>query len=87
MPSTTQSVDAGKNQASTEQSLKGGHLSAWALEQDPSESLHAEPLELQEYDYSCEEQMVPASMAYQPYRSDLRYSAWHIQTVGFSKGK
>uniref|UniRef100_A0A8C4EJZ9 T-box domain-containing protein n=1 Tax=Dicentrarchus labrax TaxID=13489 RepID=A0A8C4EJZ9_DICLA len=58
-----------KNQASTQQSLKGGDLSAWALEQDPSESLHAEPLALHDYDYSCEEQMVPASVAYQPYRS------------------
>ncbi|KAG7216570.1 hypothetical protein INR49_023279 [Caranx melampygus] len=73
MPSTSQSVQAEKNQASTQQQqqqpLKGGHLSSWALEQDPSESLHAEPLELHEYDYSCEEQMVPASVAYQPYRS------------------
>nr|XP_046231961.1 T-box-containing protein TBX6L-like [Scatophagus argus] len=64
MPSTSQSEQAEKNQA-----LKGGDLSAWVLEQDPSESLHAEPLEQHEYDYSCEEQMVPASMAYQPYRS------------------
>uniref|UniRef100_A0A3B4VH31 T-box domain-containing protein n=1 Tax=Seriola dumerili TaxID=41447 RepID=A0A3B4VH31_SERDU len=70
MPSTSELVQAEKNQASTQQPLKGGHLSAWALEQDPSESLHAEPLELHEYDYSCEEQMVPAPMAYQPYRSD-----------------
>ncbi|XP_070707204.1 T-box-containing protein TBX6L-like [Pempheris klunzingeri] len=68
MPSTSQSVQAEKNQAST-QSLKGGDLSAWALKQDPSESPHTEPLELHEYDYSCEEQMVPASAAYQPYRS------------------
>ncbi|XP_022616538.1 T-box-containing protein TBX6L-like [Seriola dumerili] len=72
MPSTSELVQAEKNQASTQQPLKGGHLSAWALEQDPSESLHAEPLELHEYDYSCEEQMVPAPMAYQPYRSDTR---------------
>ncbi|XP_056259365.1 T-box-containing protein TBX6L-like [Seriola aureovittata] len=69
MPSTSELVQAEKNQASTQQPLKGGHLSAWALEQDPSESLHAEPLELHEYDYSCEEQMVPAPVAYQPYRS------------------
>ncbi|KAG8010805.1 T-box-containing protein TBX6L, partial [Nibea albiflora] len=69
MPSTSQTVETEKNQASTQQSLKAGDLSAWALEQDPSESLHAEPLERHEYDYSCEEQMVPASMAYQPYRS------------------
>ncbi|XP_026195850.1 T-box-containing protein TBX6L-like [Anabas testudineus] len=69
MPSTSQSVQVEKSQASTQPSLKGGHPSAWALEQDPSESLHAELLELHEYDYSCEEQMVPASVAYQPYRS------------------
>ncbi|XP_036972544.1 T-box-containing protein TBX6L-like isoform X1 [Acanthopagrus latus] len=75
MPSTSQSSQAGKNQPSTQQQqqqqppLKGVDLSAWALEQDPSESLHAEPLEQHEYDYSCEEQMVPASVAYQPYRS------------------
>ncbi|XP_070845545.1 T-box-containing protein TBX6L-like [Chaetodon trifascialis] len=69
MPSSSQSVQAGKNQASSQQSLKGSDLSAWALEQDPSESLHAEALELHEYDYSCEEQMVPASVSYQPYRS------------------
>ncbi|XP_038590468.1 T-box-containing protein TBX6L-like [Micropterus salmoides] len=68
MPSTSQSVQAMKNQASTQPLLKGGHLSAWALEQDPSKSPHAEPPELHEYDYSCEEQMVPASTAYQPYR-------------------
>lgn len=73
MPSTSQSVQAEKNQASTQQSVKGGDLSAWALKQDPSESLHTEPLELHEYDYSCEEQMVPASAAYQPYRYDLRH--------------
>lgn len=73
MPSTSQTVETEKNQASTQQSLKAGDLSAWALEQDPSESLHAEPLERHEYDYSCEEQMVPASMAYQPYRYDSRY--------------
>lgn len=77
MPSTSLSTQAGKNQASTQQQqqqpLKGVDLSAWALEQDPSESLHAEPLEQHEYDYSCEEQMVPASVAYQPYRYDLRH--------------
>ncbi|KAM9841696.1 T-box-containing protein TBX6L-like [Aulostomus maculatus] len=73
MPSASQSEEAGKTQAATEQPLKGGPLSSWALDQDPPESLHAEPLELQEYDYSCEEQMVPASVAYQPYRS-VEYS-------------
>lgn len=70
MPSTSKSEQAEKNQASTEQPLKAGHLSSWSLEQDSPESIHAEPLEMHEYDYSCEEQMVPASMAYQPYRSD-----------------
>ncbi|KAM9338273.1 T-box-containing protein TBX6L-like [Symphorus nematophorus] len=71
MPSASQSEQEGKNEASTQpQSLKGGDLSAWALEQDLSESLPAEPLELHESDYSCEEQMVPASscVVYQPYR-------------------
>lgn len=71
MLSPSQSAEAGKDHASTQQPLKGGNLSA--VEQDPSESLHAEPLELHEYDYSCEEQMVPASVPYQPYRYDLRY--------------
>ncbi|XP_041826328.1 T-box-containing protein TBX6L-like [Melanotaenia boesemani] len=69
MPCTSQSVETETNKAFTLQSLNGGHLSSWALEQDSSESVHSEPLELQEYDYSCEEQMVPASTAYQPYRS------------------
>uniref|UniRef100_UPI0037E75DAD T-box-containing protein TBX6L-like n=1 Tax=Semicossyphus pulcher TaxID=241346 RepID=UPI0037E75DAD len=69
MPSTSQSVQSEKSQTSAQPSEKGGDLSAWALEQDPSESLHAEPLELHENDYGCEEQMVPASVAYQPYRS------------------
>ncbi|XP_034458263.1 T-box-containing protein TBX6L-like [Hippoglossus hippoglossus] len=69
MPSTSQSVQAEKDEASVQPSPKGGQLSAWAVEQDPSERLHAEPLELHEYDYSCEEQMVPASVAHQPYRS------------------
>uniref|UniRef100_A0A3B4Z4M1 T-box-containing protein TBX6L-like n=1 Tax=Stegastes partitus TaxID=144197 RepID=A0A3B4Z4M1_9TELE len=66
MPSTSQSAPAQKNQASTQQPSKGGHLPGWSLEQ---ESVQPEPLELHEYDYSCEEQMVPASAAYQPYRS------------------
>ncbi|XP_067340195.1 T-box-containing protein TBX6L-like [Channa argus] len=69
MPSTSQSVQAKSNQASIQASLKGGQFSDLTLEQDPFESLHAETLELQEYDYSCEEQMVPASIAQQPYRS------------------
>ncbi|AWP15076.1 putative T-box-containing protein TBX6L-like [Scophthalmus maximus] len=74
MPSASRSeqAEAERSQASSAQaSPKAGQLSAWAAEQDPPESLHAEPLELHEYDYSCEEQMVPASAAYQPYRSDL----------------
>ncbi|XP_047426419.1 T-box-containing protein TBX6L-like [Mugil cephalus] len=68
MPSTSQSALADKSEASRQPSPKERHLSAWALEPDSSESLHAEPPELQEYDYGCEEQMVPASTAYQPYR-------------------
>lgn len=56
-----------ENPAAPEQSLKGGEPPAWA--QEPSEGLHAELLELHEYDYSCEEQMVPASAPDQPYRS------------------
>ncbi|KAF3848849.1 hypothetical protein F7725_015346, partial [Dissostichus mawsoni] len=54
------SVKAGKD----EQPLKEHDLSACSSEQ---ESVHTEPLEPQEYDYSCEEQMVPASVPYQPY--------------------
>ncbi|XP_068429662.1 T-box-containing protein TBX6L-like isoform X2 [Clinocottus analis] len=69
MPLTSQSVDAGRDRVSTQQSVKRADLSAVSAEQDPSESLHTEALELQEYDYSCEEQMVPASVPYQPYRS------------------
>lgn len=65
MPSSSQSVLA---EACTPQSLKGGDVSAWAIEQDSTESLHVEPLEQHEYEYSCEEQMVPALVAYQPYR-------------------
>ncbi|XP_029921644.1 T-box-containing protein TBX6L-like [Myripristis murdjan] len=66
LPSSSQSVEA---RSCTEEPLKGGDLSPWAVEQDPSESLHAEPLELHGQDYGCEEQMVPASMTYQPCRS------------------
>uniref|UniRef100_UPI003AAFDF91 T-box protein VegT-like n=1 Tax=Centroberyx gerrardi TaxID=166262 RepID=UPI003AAFDF91 len=69
MPSTSQSTEERKSHGSTEESLKEGHLSPWGAERDPSDSLHTEPLELHGPDYSCEEQMVPASMAYQPYRS------------------
>ncbi|KAK2818990.1 hypothetical protein Q5P01_024551 [Channa striata] len=69
MPSTSDSVQAENHQASTQASLKGGQFSDLALQQDPFESLHAESLELQGYDYSCEEQMVPASLPQQPYRS------------------
>ncbi|XP_058473618.1 T-box-containing protein TBX6L-like [Solea solea] len=72
MPSTSQKQQAKKkHQASAQHSPKGSHPPAWDPEQqDPAESLHAvEPLELHEYEYSCEEQMVPASVTYQPYRS------------------
>ncbi|XP_038154945.1 T-box-containing protein TBX6L-like [Cyprinodon tularosa] len=64
-PSPSQSENAEKNQISTQQSLKRSYLSQWNLDKDLSENTHTE---LQEYDYSCDEQMVPASMAYQPYR-------------------
>ena len=80
MPYTSQSVEAWKDRASTQRPLKGGDLSVWTVEQDPYESLHAEPLELHDYDRSCEEQMVPAPMAFQPYRYDFTqdgiYSTW-----------
>ncbi|KAM9735189.1 T-box-containing protein TBX6L-like [Menidia menidia] len=69
-PSPPRSVQSEKHQASSQ---KSGHLPNWTLEQDLSESLHAEPLELQEYDYSYDEQMVPASLPYPPYRS-LEYA-------------
>ncbi|XP_014326074.1 T-box-containing protein TBX6L-like [Xiphophorus maculatus] len=69
MPSTSQSAQVRKKPASTQQSLKAGHLSPWAPEQGSSESIHTERLEQQEYNYGCEEQLVPASTAYQPYRS------------------
>lgn len=61
MPSTSESE---MQQAS----LKGGHLSAWGPEHDSSETIHPE---LHEYNYSCQEQMVPAARAYQPYRFEL----------------
>ncbi|MEQ2268525.1 hypothetical protein XENORESO_002677, partial [Xenotaenia resolanae] len=77
MPSPSQSAQAGKKRAWTQQSLKTGHLSPWALEQDLSESIHTEPLELQEHNYSCEEQMVPA---YQPYRS-VEYPRFPLPTT------
>ncbi|XP_029372272.1 T-box-containing protein TBX6L-like [Echeneis naucrates] len=73
MPSTTNSVLSEKTQVSALLPVKGGNHSAWSLEQDASESLHTEPLELLEYDYSCEEQMVPASVAYQPYSQNLNH--------------
>ncbi|MEQ2224332.1 hypothetical protein ILYODFUR_006387 [Ilyodon furcidens] len=77
MPSPSQSAQAGKKRAWTQQSLKTGHLSPWAPEQDSSESIHTEPLELQEHNYSCEEQMVPA---YQPYRS-VEYPRFPLPTT------
>ncbi|KAJ4926299.1 hypothetical protein JOQ06_008479 [Pogonophryne albipinna] len=72
MPSTSQSVKVGKD----EQPLKEHDLSACSSEQ---ESVHTEPLEPQEYDYSCEEQMVPASLPYQPYRS-LEYARYPLHS-------
>uniref|UniRef100_A0A3B3UQI7 T-box-containing protein TBX6L-like n=1 Tax=Poecilia latipinna TaxID=48699 RepID=A0A3B3UQI7_9TELE len=69
MPSTSQSAQVRKKPASTQQSPKAGHLSPWAPEQDLSESIHTERQEQREYDYGGEEQLVPASTSYQPYRS------------------
>ncbi|XP_054613293.1 T-box-containing protein TBX6L-like [Dunckerocampus dactyliophorus] len=69
-PSSTQSEETDKSQVA--QTMKRGPHPSWSKEQDASESLHGEPLELHEYDYSCEEQMVPASVTYQHHRSDLR---------------
>ncbi|KAF7216911.1 T-box-containing protein TBX6L isoform X1 [Nothobranchius furzeri] len=68
MPSTSQ---AEAKQTSVPQTLKGGHHAAWVQELDSSESLHTELLELQECDFSCEEQMVPSSTACQPNRFPL----------------
>nr|XP_057911210.1 T-box-containing protein TBX6L-like [Doryrhamphus excisus]XP_057911217.1 T-box-containing protein TBX6L-like [Doryrhamphus excisus] len=68
-PSSTQSEEADKSHAQT---MKRGPHPSWSKEQDASESLHGEPLDLHEYDYSCEEQMVPTSVTYQHDRSDLR---------------
>ncbi|XP_077944562.1 T-box-containing protein TBX6L [Gasterosteus aculeatus] len=84
MPLSSQSVQTERDTASTQTPLKGADLSAVAAEQDPSESLLSEPLELREYDYSCEEQMVPASVPYQCYRSPF-LSSNHVEaahTVG-----
>ncbi|XP_061783088.1 T-box-containing protein TBX6L-like isoform X3 [Nerophis lumbriciformis] len=56
-----------------EQTRREGPHPSWS--RDPSQSPHGEAADLQEYDYSCDEQMVPASVTYQPYRSDLsRYA-------------
>ncbi|XP_026029821.1 T-box-containing protein TBX6L-like isoform X1 [Astatotilapia calliptera] len=68
MLSTSQFTQTEESRASTQQSLKGGHLSGSALE--PSENIHVEPLVLREYNCSSDEQMVPASVPYQPYRSE-----------------
>ncbi|KAF7653807.1 hypothetical protein LDENG_00078300 [Lucifuga dentata] len=77
-PSTSHSVETKRSQSSTEpRSQKGGHFPPWPLEQDPSESPHTEPTELHEYDYSSEEQMVPLSVAYQPYKS-VEYSRFPL---------
>lgn len=85
MPSTSQFTQTEESRASTQQSLKGGHLSGSALEPKPSESKHVEPLVLREYNCSSDEQMVPASMPYQPYRSDFKnnqycLNAWYTST-------
>lgn len=51
----------------TDKPHKEANHTAWPQEQDPSERLHADPVD--EYDYSCEEQMVPTSVQYNSYRS------------------
>ncbi|KAK7896233.1 hypothetical protein WMY93_021558 [Mugilogobius chulae] len=48
------------------QTQKGSLQSLWPSEQD---RLHAEPLEL-DFDYGCEEQLVPAPLPYNSYRSN-----------------
>ena len=48
-----------------------GHYSS-LLDQDPAaESLHSDALDLSGHGHGCEEQMVPASMAFQAYRYSL----------------
>ncbi|CAL8322267.1 unnamed protein product [Lota lota] len=44
------------------------HYSSSSVDQDPAESLHTDALDLSGQGHGCEEQMVPASMAYQAYR-------------------
>ncbi|RVE65632.1 hypothetical protein OJAV_G00118490 [Oryzias javanicus] len=63
-PSASHSVAKENHQ----QPLKGLHCSAPVLEQESSDGVHAESLELQEYEYGCEEQRVPAHAAFQPNR-------------------
>ncbi|XP_030597892.1 T-box-containing protein TBX6L-like [Archocentrus centrarchus] len=68
-PYTSQLAQAEESWAFTQQSLKGGHLSPSALEPDSTECIKVEPPVLTEYSSSSDEQMVPASMPHQPYRS------------------
>ncbi|KAF6725853.1 T-box-containing protein TBX6L [Oryzias melastigma] len=63
-PSASHSVAKENHQ----QPLKEGHCSASVVEQESSDGVHGEPLELQEYEYGCEEQRVPAYAAFQPNR-------------------
>ncbi|XP_076019768.1 T-box-containing protein TBX6L-like [Genypterus blacodes] len=75
MQTAFQPAETKESQSVGEGSQKGGHFAPWSLEQqDPVESLHVEPLELHEYDYSSEEQMVPASMAAQQAYRPVDYS-------------
>ena len=55
-----------------------GHDSAWFMPH--SQSLHTEPSDVHGLDYSAEEQMVPSSMPYQPYRWALTYTLTHTMT-------
>ncbi|XP_034047702.1 T-box-containing protein TBX6L-like [Thalassophryne amazonica] len=82
--STSRSSEGKKTPGSKDDLLKDGRMTAWVPEQDPSESLHAESLELKEYDYSCAEQMVPASATYPPYRSVEYGASGDVDTLAHS---
>ncbi|KAM8827401.1 T-box-containing protein TBX6L-like isoform 2-T2 [Spinachia spinachia] len=80
MPWASQSVETQWHPASTQQPPKGADLPAAAGERDPSDSPLAEPADLQQYDYSCDEQMVPASVPYPSYRNPFQ-SSDHVETA------
>uniref|UniRef100_A0A8C6V414 T-box domain-containing protein n=1 Tax=Neogobius melanostomus TaxID=47308 RepID=A0A8C6V414_9GOBI len=62
---------------STEKPQKGANLTPWSQEQDLSERPHTDSTD--EYDYSCEEQMVPTSVPHNSYRS-IEYGRYHYPT-------